>query len=168
MRRWRWRRSEELIAHGVPIGDRAVVEGLARVVWPARLEIMARRPLVLLDCAHNVASVRALVQALDSSFPVRGRRILIFGGNRDKDLAGMLAVLTPRFDRVYLTSFHGSARCVPAEELAAMAPAESFCCVEPVQAWQRARAEAAPGDMICVTGSVFLAGELRPTIMAES
>ena len=44
---------EELSKPGVPIGDAAVASGLARVHWPARLEIMARRPLVLLDCASQ-------------------------------------------------------------------------------------------------------------------
>src|SRR5262249_16306625 len=64
----------ETLAREVPISDRAVADGLANVVWPARLEIMARRPLVLLDCAHNVASAQALVQALEESFPLPNAR----------------------------------------------------------------------------------------------
>ncbi|MSQ97084.1 MAG: bifunctional folylpolyglutamate synthase/dihydrofolate synthase [Gemmataceae bacterium] len=160
---------EELIERGVPIGERAVANGLARVSWPARLEILARKPFVLLDCAHNVSSARALVQALTVSFPQSGQRLLIFGGNRDKDLAGMLELLAVEFDRIYLTSFHGSARCLPAAQLAALLPAEkrrvSIECAEPREAWRLARAEAKPGDLICVTGSVFLAGELRPVIV---
>jgi dihydrofolate synthase/folylpolyglutamate synthase len=158
---------------GLKISARAIADGLAGVVWPARLEIVARRPLVLLDCAHNVASAEALAQTLAASFPVAGgRRILIFGGNRDKDLAGMLAVLAPLFDRIYLTSIHGTARCMPPEEVAAMLPTEkrgaAIVCADPADAWRRARADAAAEDLICVTGSVFLAGELRPTILADS
>jgi dihydrofolate synthase/folylpolyglutamate synthase len=94
---------------------------------------------------------------------------LIFGGNRDKDLAGMLDLLAPWFERIYLTSFHGNARCLPPDQLAALLPADkqaaSSQCLESSEAWQRARAEARPSDLICITGSVFLAGELRPMIV---
>lgn len=164
---------EEVIAQGMPIGDHAVAEGLARVNWPARLEIMGRRPLVLLDCAHNVASALALAEALEQSFPLSAdaRRILVFAGNQDKDLAGMLGVLAPRFERIILTSFRNSQRCATPEQLAAWVPAErrgvSVTCANSAEAWRLARAEAKPGDLICVTGSVFLAGELRPVIGAE-
>jgi dihydrofolate synthase/folylpolyglutamate synthase len=164
---------DELHEQGVPIRASAIAGGLAGVVWPARLEIMSRRPLVLLDCAHNVASARALAQALQESFPLPAqehpRRILVFGGNRDKDLAGMLDLLAPWFERIYLTSFHGNARCLPPDQLAALLPADkqaaSIQCLESSEAWQRARAEASPSDLICISGSVFLAGELRPMIV---
>ena len=165
---------EALQEAGVPIRDCAVADGLARVVWPARLEIMSRRPLVLLDCAHNVASARALVQALDASFPLNesARRILIFGGNRDKNLTGMLELLAPCFERIYVTSFRSNARCMPPPELAALMPGDSraslVLCADSNEAWQQARAEAKPGDLICVAGSVFLAGELRPLIVATT
>jgi dihydrofolate synthase/folylpolyglutamate synthase len=164
---------EELTEQGVPVRASAVAAGLAGVVWPARLEIMSRQPLVLLDCAHNVASARALVLALDQSFPLpaqaHARRILIFGGNRDKDLAGMLELLAPWFERIFLTSIHGNARCLPPDQLAALLPADKQTattqCRESSEAWGRARAEARPSDLICIAGSVFLAGELRPMIM---
>src|SRR5439155_5539420 len=83
---------ENLRALGLAIDTGAVAEGLARVCWPARLEIVQRQPLVLLDCAHNVASAQALAKTLQVSFPppAKARRSLIFAGSRDKDLAGML------------------------------------------------------------------------------
>jgi dihydrofolate synthase/folylpolyglutamate synthase len=162
---------ENLREQGVPIADRSVAEGLAHVNWPARLEIVARHPLVLLDCAHNVASAQALVEALEASFALpNAKRRLIFGGNRDKDLAGMLELLAPKFDRIYLTSFRSNARCMPPEQLLALVPTEKQSACEPfdsaLDAWQRTRAESQPGDLICITGSVFLAGELRPVIAA--
>jgi dihydrofolate synthase/folylpolyglutamate synthase len=162
---------EEMIEHGVSIQERSLADGLARVHWPARLEIMSRRPMVLLDCAHNVASAKALAQALTESFPLDGessaRRHLIFGGNRDKDLAGMLRVLAPLFERVYLTGFKGSARCLPPQQLMELAPPDkSIVCNDSTEAWTRAKADARPSDLICVAGSVFLAGELRTVILA--
>ena len=81
----------------------------------------------------------------------------------------MVQVLAPHFAQAYVTRF-ASNRSVPPEELLevwrrnASQPATAFA--DPVQAWQAARAAAKPADLICVTGSVFLAGELRPVILA--
>ncbi len=161
---------ETLRELGLPIPDRAVAAGLAQVRWPARLEIVGRRPLVLLDCAHNVASALALVQTLEASFPPlsdQAKRFLIFAGSRDKDLAGMLAVLAPRFDRLFLTRFANSPRCVGPEQLVGLLPPGSkhSPCPNAVEAWNQARGLAKADDLICVTGSVFLAGELRPVLV---
>jgi dihydrofolate synthase/folylpolyglutamate synthase len=158
---------------GCPVGEAAVRAGLAQVRWPARLEILGRRPVAVLDCAHNVASAHALVTALTDSFPspAGGRRLLVFAASRDKDLSGMLKVLTPPFDRIVLTRFQGSARAAPPEELADWLPADrrSVSTIVPraADAWRQARDEAGEHDLICVTGSVFLAGELRPLMADE-
>ena len=159
--------AERLMAHGIPIGDSAVARGLADVAWPARLEIVARRPLVVLDCAHNVASAQALVQALDESLPLDGgRRLLIFAANRDKDIGGMLEVMAPKFEGIYLTTFQNNTRCATLDHLTAFEPIVKHpACrtfAHSADAWNAARADARASDLICITGSVFLAGELRP------
>src|SRR5262245_25772800 len=70
----------ELLRHaGWHVGDDAVARGLAEVVWPARMEVLSRRPFLVLDCAHNVASAEALAATLAESFPA-GRRLLVFAG----------------------------------------------------------------------------------------
>ena len=53
------------------------------------MEVVARRPAVVLDAAHNGASIAALIETLDESFSV-GRRLLVFGTTQEKDLRGML------------------------------------------------------------------------------
>jgi dihydrofolate synthase/folylpolyglutamate synthase len=166
---------EELSQQGVAASDRAVAAGLAHVRWPARLEVLGRRPLVLLDCAHNVASAQALAEALLTSFPLltggRARRLLLFAGSRDKDLAGMLAVLAPLFARLYLTRFQSNPRSVPPEQLTTLLPAEQQAnavpCATTAEAWQRIRQDATEDDLICATGSVFLAGELRALLCPD-
>jgi dihydrofolate synthase/folylpolyglutamate synthase len=67
----------ELTSAGFRINGQAMSAGMRDVVWPARMELISRRPVVVVDCAHNVASIRALVQTLSSSFPVTGCRHLI-------------------------------------------------------------------------------------------
>ena len=80
--------------------------------------------LVLLDCAHNVASAKALVRGAGDlvSAAGGGSAHLIFAGNQDKDLAGMLGVLAPRFDRILLTSFAPASAALRREQLAALLP----------------------------------------------
>src|SRR5262249_28964526 len=97
---------EELRRQGMHVSDAAVTAGLANVHWPARLEVLSRRPLVVLDCAHNDASIQALVDTLRQSFPAPiptngsargGRRLLVFASSSDKDVPGILRTLGPHF-----------------------------------------------------------------------
>jgi dihydrofolate synthase/folylpolyglutamate synthase len=159
---------EQLRHQGLSIPDAAVREGLAGVQWPARLEVLGRRPLVVLDCAHNVASVAALVDTLDASFPP-GRRLLVLACAADKDLAGMTRVLSPHFAHAYLTRFGNNPRSASPDQLAELLGQSGklpfTVCPTAAAAWQAARQAARPDDLICITGSVFLAGELRPLLM---
>lgn len=173
---------DELQAQGIRIGSEALALGLEQVHWPARLEVLRHRPQVILDCAHNVASAEALVDALNTSFPLTGsngagatpsgkppQRYLLFAGSNDKDLAGMLRVLAPFFHHVVLTRYRHNPRHVPPQELASQLQSVSpvpFTISESAEAaWEALKAKAEPDDLICITGSVFLAGELRPIIL---
>jgi dihydrofolate synthase/folylpolyglutamate synthase len=97
--------------------------------------------------------------------------LLILSVSSDKDIAGMMRVLAPHFAHVYATRYRGSARALAPEQLAdLLRPTQLPCTIyqDPQEAWQAARAAAQPDDLICITGSVFLAGELRPLVMGES
>jgi dihydrofolate synthase/folylpolyglutamate synthase len=161
---------EQLRAAGWRIPDAAVAAGLANVHWPARLEVLNHRPLVVLDCAHNVASAEALAQTLQVSFPP-ARRLLVFACSNDKDVAGIFRSLAPHFQHAFLTRYGNNTRSVPPEELAGFwqrsADVPYTVCPNATEAWQAARNLAGPADLICVTGSVFLAGELRPVILGS-
>jgi dihydrofolate synthase/folylpolyglutamate synthase len=159
---------EQLRAEGWHLPDDAVAAGLAEVCWPARLEVVSRQPLIVLDCAHNVASALALVRTLQASFPP-ARRLLVFAGSSDKDLAGMFRVLAPHFSHVYLTRYTNNSRSVPPEQAAELLHGSgdlpATICPTPAEAYRAARAAAGADDIICITGSVFLAGELRPLLV---
>jgi dihydrofolate synthase/folylpolyglutamate synthase len=162
---------ERLREAGLPVPDPAVTAGLRNVVWPARLELVGRRPTVVLDCAHNVASARALAETLRESFPVAGRRHLIFAASSDKQIAEILAVLAPEFDRCHLTRYRSNPRSAdPAAvsgTLASLGKSDVRLHPSPADAWQAARSEATPDDRIVIAGSVFLAGELRPIVLRD-
>jgi dihydrofolate synthase / folylpolyglutamate synthase len=173
---------ERLRAQGWTIPEVAVRKGLGAAAWPARIEVVARRPAVVLDAAHNVASVEALLQVLDESFSVR-RRLLVFATTREKDVCGMLARLVGRFDHVIFTRYVENPRGVPPEELQAMAereggsstvtptsstavPTSVQVAPTPADAWGVVHRIANPDDLICITGSFFIAAEMRRQMTA--
>jgi dihydrofolate synthase/folylpolyglutamate synthase len=162
---------EELQRLGWRIGAEDVARGLAHVQWPARLEIMGRQPFIVLDCAHNAASAQALINALEASFPSRRRR-LVFAASNDKDIAAMFRVLAPHFEHAFLTQYRESARGMRPEQLAAIlqatAPLPFSTHSDAGDALRAAQDSATVDDLLCITGSVFLAGELRPLLVDDA
>ncbi|HID77210.1 MAG TPA: bifunctional folylpolyglutamate synthase/dihydrofolate synthase [Planctomycetaceae bacterium] len=152
---------------GWPVAEQAVRHGLAEPAWPARIELVGRRPAVLIDGAHNVASVEALINVLQESFSVQ-RRILVFATTQEKDAQGMLARLIGHFDEIFFTRYLDNPRAVPPRQLAAVAKQISgrrFPVLdEPAAAWHRASQLASAEDLICVAGSFFIAAEIRRLI----
>lgn len=160
------------------ISDEAMRVGLADVSLPARIEIVSRRPTVVLDVAHNVASAKALARSLRTSFDCP-QRVLVFAASHDKDVRGMLRVLLPHFSTVIATQYRDNPRAVPTQQLAKLAreelarhgeqniPREVHEQSQPVAAWQLAQQLAKPDQLICITGSFFIAAELRPVLLAN-
>lgn len=154
---------ERLRRDGFVIPEDKVSAGLRNVRWPARLEVVGRRPWIVLDCAHNTASVQAMVETLAESFPP-GRRCVILAVSNDKDATGMLRRLAPHFAHFILTQFQKNPRAVPATELAntlkEIAKVSTEVRATPAEALKAARQWAGPDDLIAITGSIFLAGEM--------
>lgn len=161
---------QELTQKGWNISESAIRDGLRRVHWPARIEIVARNPTTIIDAAHNWASVSALIQTLDQQFPNQ-RRIAIFAATQDKDVSGLLRQLLPQFETVILTCYRSNPRGVPAEQLFAMARALGgryvHLAANPPEAWDLAIQLALPEDLICISGSFFIAAELRDLILSS-
>jgi len=154
---------------GLTIPDTSIAQGIRTVHWPARIEVVSRNPMLILDSAHNMPSVEALIQTLRQSAPVTGLRRLVFAVSSDKQYDQMLIALAGFFDHLHLTKYGNNPRCVPPEKLAeilmATTPAKSFTLhATAADAWQAARTAATPQDLICIAGSVFLAGELSEIV----
>lgn len=159
---------EVLRGAGFRLPDSAVAAGLADVDWPARIEVVSRQPTIVLDCAHNVPSAEALVRTLRESVPVAGRKVVVFAVSADKQFSDMLRILAGYFDHFHLCRYGNNPRCVPPEKLAEVLGELAPATVHPsaATAWAAARAAAGPDDLVCVTGSVFLAGELQAAVRA--
>jgi dihydrofolate synthase/folylpolyglutamate synthase len=153
---------------GLHAPEAAVARGLADCEWPARLEVIGRQPFVVLDCAHNVASAEALVRTIGDTFSCK-HRFLVIAVSGDKDLAGIFRVVAPHFQHIFLTSYSTGTRAVPPERMTEILKSVSdrayTVCSSPAEAWNSARVLARADDLICITGSVFLAGELRPSLV---
>ena len=89
-----------LDARGFAVDDRAVHRGLAAVRMPARIECLSRKPLIVLDAAHNVASMESLVATLASAVESHRPAVLLFAASADKQLDEMLTTARGCFDHV--------------------------------------------------------------------
>ncbi len=142
----------------------AIKSGLAEVNWPGRLQVLDDaydRPTLLLDCAHNVDSAEKLASALRHDYRYEGLW-LIMGITADKDVVGILSTLMPLTEKVILTA-SSHPRASSSDDLFRRATDLGFEAVASpnvAQALLTIRREANPGDLICVTGSIFVVGDL--------
>lgn len=145
--------------HGFCVDSDAIRRGLAGVEWPGRAQLLHQRPAVLVDAAHNADSSKRLMETVRSHFRY-GRLILVFGASAEKDIAGMAGVLGPPAARVVVTS-SGHRRAANLVALASAFAPYSQVETEPdsAAAIRFAVSQAAPEDLVLVTGSVFLAGQ---------
>src|SRR5690606_11017699 len=94
---------DELVRQGWRIGPEACRQGLAQAVLPGRLECVAGTPTVILDTAHNEASAKALVAALEAHFA--HPRTLVVACSKDKDIPAIVKQLAGAFDHVIATRY---------------------------------------------------------------
>ncbi len=139
---------------------------------PARLQVVGSSPIRIIDTAHNPSSISATLDALDVHFPNLPRTI-VFASSRDKDFEIMLKILLTRCQHIILTVYQNNVRGVPladlestaraiSSELAKSGSSHAMIAVAPdaLQAWKTAINSSGPHDLICGTGSFFLAAEL--------
>jgi len=145
--------------------ERHIEEGIAQARWPGRLErLESGNATVLLDCAHNAEGVAALCAHLDGVDPERTR--LVFGAIDEKPYAAMLDALAPLArHRHYCRPLDPVAgrRAVEPDVLASSWAGETHS--KPAEAIRAALAKAAPGELIVVTGSIFLVGAVRAELL---
>ena len=139
-----------------------VRKALARASSPGRLEVVARHPMVILDGAHNPAGAQALAQALAESF-AWDRLYLVMGVSANKDLDGIVAELAPLADRAYAARSSSVRSGEPSRIAGALVAAGVATeeCGSVGEALASARANAAEGDLILVTGSLYTVADAR-------
>lgn len=150
---------------GFEVPESAIRRGLSEVRWEGRLEIAETRPILLLDGAHNPAAARVVASYLGQfrqAHPA-ARVIALIGMMRDKDRTGFFQELALVCDEFIVTE-PSLPRAARVDELAASLTrpeAVTHRVPLPADALARARRLAAPEDLICVTGSLMLVGEVK-------
>lgn len=168
--------TQALELHGFTVSDTARRDALASVRIPGRLEVVAESPTVVLDGAHNPDKLDALLAALPKYFHYQ-RLVVVAAFTRRHDVTAMLTRLAAVVDHIVLTSFEmhgdfGPGQAIPPEELAALLATLHPCGTaevvpDPVAALAAVRAWAHPDDCICVTGSLYLIGAVRDSLLAR-
>ena len=154
--------ARELARMGFPITDEHLQRGLATAQWPGRLELFHDEPLVFLDGAHNPAGARALVRFWEENFADR-RVVLVYGAMRDKAVPEIAEILFPKAAAIVLTRPEQFRAAAPetVRELASHLNANIRIEPAPETALAAALAAASPQDVIFVTGSLFLVGDIK-------
>jgi len=151
---------EILASEGFAISAADIAQGFARIKWPGRFQILQQHPTVLVDGAHNVASMRGLVRNIKAYFAHK-RIFLVFGTSCDKDIPGIINELVSLSPQVIVTRT-AHLRAAPLSTLVAEFSKRG---IEPEteetvsEAISRALSLADRTDIICVTGSLFVVAE---------
>jgi len=160
--------AEALDRRRLRIGSDAIWAGLRNTRWPGRCEWLEESPPIILDAGHNPEAAQALARYLSE---LRHRKIfnrlhLVLSTLADKDTEGIVQALYPLADYLVATRAP-SERATAAHELLAIGapPSKSQVVDDPREALAAARASAAPEDLICVCGSTYLVGSLRPLLV---
>ncbi len=149
--------------HALGIQAQAIEEGLRQARWPGRLELVAERPDIILDGAHNPAGARALAAHIERFY--NGRRVwLIYGAMRDKAIAEMTGIVGPHAHEFVLTA-PSQSRALRPEAMRALIDHPSIHTANTLpEAFALVRREAGPEDVVFVTGSLFLVAEARTLV----
>jgi dihydrofolate synthase/folylpolyglutamate synthase len=147
---------------GMAVDDEDIRRGFKEVNWPARFEVLQKQPPVIVDSAHNPASISKLRETIDEFFPDH-ELILIFGISEDKQLSGMLEEILPR-TATLITTQADHPRAMDPEELARKANGYD-CRIEVVpvakNALKRGLSLMGENSVLLVAGSVFVAASAR-------
>lgn len=153
---------EELIGQGTMITREDIITGLGKVAWPARLEVMHKKPLVVIDGAHNIDGIEKLTQSIDMYFNYK-KIVLILGILADKQVEEMIKTIVPKVSRVITVTPH-SDRAELCEELKVQVEKYTMNCesIENYEdAYKKALSYCDEDDLLLVSGSLYMVGDMR-------
>jgi len=153
---------EMLINKGYKIENNNIRNGIARAVWPGRLEIINTRPMILIDGAHNLEGAQALNAALDKYF-LHQEKIFIVGFLGDKDYDGIMSLMASKASLI-ITVTPDSPRALSSGELAEKLNSYSKYVKDGINlknGLKMALDNAGPNSVVCAFGSLYMIGRIR-------
>jgi len=156
---------------GGPLDHEVVAEAAATTSSPGRLEVIAQRPVVVLDGAKNVAGAAASAAAVSEEFGAGRSRLMVVGMLGGKDPVEMLTALDAPKARLVVTCPPPSPRAQPAEDLAIAAQSlgcRAIVAGSVLEALEVALGEAGPDELVLVTGSLYVVGAARALLTGSA
>ncbi|KGK88918.1 folylpolyglutamate synthase/dihydrofolate synthase family protein [Clostridium sp. HMP27] len=157
--------AEELQNIGVNIKKEHIIEGLKKVKWAGRLEMLKAKPMVVIDGAHNIDGIKSLKNSINTYFKYN-KFILIMGILSDKQVDDMVKVITPEASNI-ITVTPPSYRAENSSGLVEIIKKYNSNC-EAIEnykeAYEKALSYANANDLILICGSLYMVGEMRKTI----
>jgi len=156
------------IARHLKIDDKIIERAVAQTALPCRFEIMQKKPLVILDGAHNPLKIKSVMHNLQSL--TYGKLYTMFASAYNKDARQMLGQLIKEADEIILTQIVSQERKFwSATKLAKLIPSfkKKVIDPDPRAALKKALKKLKPQDALLITGSFYLAGELRKHWISE-
>lgn len=160
---------EALRERGINITADAVRRGVEDARWEGRLEIVSKKPLIVLDGAQNRASAHVLADAVKNIFTYK-KLILVLGVSKDKDISGILEEILPICDVLVLTKSRIVNRALEPikikESIAGIKHSVKDIILTPgvEDALSSAISQAGKDDLILVAGSLFVVGEAKESL----
>jgi len=161
---------DTLARRGMAITEAGAVAGLETTRLPGRFEVLRTTPRIVLDVAHNPESIDALMKTLRQNLQFDSL-VMVFGCASDKDWPAMLAHLSTSCDKVFFTKSTGSPRAQDPKEMYRIYTRTYHKMAQISKslpdAIRMAKAAAAAGDAICITGSFYLVGEAKKILASQ-
>lgn len=162
---------DKLRERGFETPERDVATGLARTPNHGRLELIWKSPRIIVDGAHNPESIAGLVKAIGAHVRYDSM-VVIFGCAADKDVAGMLSKIALGADKIIFTRAGANQRAMDPRELQRRFAEVSTKMTQIAPSLKDAINIAARAvgrdDLICVTGSFYLAGEAKKLLTEKA
>ena len=147
---------------GYAIPSESVYQGIAQVEWPGRMQVIQNAPVVLLDGAHSRDAMQLLCREIRRNFRYN-RLICVVSLMRDKPVKEVGEIVCQAADALIVTEVSDNPRVMPAHAIQRALQTMSqqvIVCPTPKEALKTALALASPEDLVCVTGSLYLVGEV--------
>ncbi|MEM1356406.1 MAG: folylpolyglutamate synthase/dihydrofolate synthase family protein [Planctomycetota bacterium] len=155
---------DKLKSHGFHFEEQRLIQGLADTNLPGRMELVHEKPRVIIDGAHNAASLQALIKSLGAHVQYDSL-VMVFGCGADKDVNGMLEQVALGADKVVFTRAKMNPRAMEEQDLLTQFADLSGKMAQTAstlpEALKLAGRAVSREDLIIVTGSFYLAGEAR-------
>jgi len=152
----------ELVKRGYAIPEKAIREGLAETIWPGRLTVIGKKPLFVIDGAHNEDAARKLAKSIEIYFTNK-RIIYIIGVLKDKDYGRIIELTAKYADQIITVTPPENPRALEAldlaKEIAKVHPAVTVSS-SPEEAVEMAKLLAGKEDVILAFGSLSYLGRL--------